>query len=142
MQLNKDSREFIELLNSNAVEYLVVGGFAVAWHGYPRFTAGIDFLIRADQPNAEHVLRVLRHFGFGSLGIVAEDLSKPDQIIQLGTKPNRIDLITSNIWSPLRRGVGSACSRYDRWNSSQLHWTGGTGSQQNIDRPARRCQRY
>jgi hypothetical protein len=42
MQLSKDLREFVELLNANGVEYLVVGGFAVAWHGYARFTADIE----------------------------------------------------------------------------------------------------
>jgi len=49
MQPNKDLLEFIDLLNANRVEYLVVGGFAVAWHGYPRFTADIDFLVRPDK---------------------------------------------------------------------------------------------
>lgn len=95
MRLHKDLREFIELLNSASVEYLVVGGFAVAWHGYPRFTADIDFLIRPSRENADRVVAGLRAFGFGGLGITWEDLSKPDQIIQLGAKPNRIDLITS-----------------------------------------------
>lgn len=95
MQLSKDLREFVELLNSNAVEYLVVGGFAVAWHGYARFTADIDLLIRPDRKNAELIVKTLRDFGFASLAISAEDLARPDQIVQLGVKPNRIDLITS-----------------------------------------------
>jgi hypothetical protein len=95
MQLSKDLREFIELLNSNGVEYLVVGGFAVAWHGYPRFTADIDFFLRAAPANAEAVLRTLREFGFGSLPLTAADFTRPDQIVQLGAKPNRIDLLTS-----------------------------------------------
>jgi hypothetical protein len=95
MHLSKDLREFIELLNANRVEYLVVGGFAVAWHGYPRFTADIDFLIRAHPANALLVVQALRDFGFGSLALTPEDLCEPDQIIQLGAKPNRIDLITS-----------------------------------------------
>jgi len=95
MQPNKDLLEFIELLNANRVDYLVVGGFAVAWHGYPRFTADIDFLLRPDRANAESVITTLREFGFAGLGIAPEDLSRPDQIVQLGVKPNRIDLITS-----------------------------------------------
>ena len=95
MRLSKDLREFIELLNANGVEFLVVGGFAVAWHGHPRFTADIDFLIRPDSANAELVIRTLRDFGFGALGIASDDLCRPDQIVQLGVKPNRIDLITS-----------------------------------------------
>ncbi len=95
MPLHKDLREFIESLNSARVEYLVVGAFAVAWHGYPRFTADIDFLLRPTLDNADAVLAALRDFGFGSLDLTREDLSKPDQVVQLGVKPNRIDLITS-----------------------------------------------
>ncbi len=95
MRLNKDLREFIELLNSNGVDYLVVGAFAVAWHGYARFTADMDFLVRPSAANAGAVLATLREFGFGSLDITAEDISRPEQVVQLGVKPNRIDLITS-----------------------------------------------
>jgi hypothetical protein len=95
MPISKDLREFIELLNAKGVEYVVVGGFAVAWHGHPRFTADIDFLVRPDHANAELVVRTLRDFGFAGLGIVPADLCRPDRIIQLGVKPNRIDLITS-----------------------------------------------
>lgn len=95
MQLNKDLREFIELLNANDVDYVIVGGFAVAWHGYPRFTADIDVLIRPSAGNAGSVVKTLRDFGFAALGVCADDLSRPGQVVQLGAKPNRIDLITS-----------------------------------------------
>ena len=95
MQLSKGLREFIEWLNSTGVEYLVVGAFAVAWHGHPRFTADIDLLIRPARSNAELVLKALRKFGFESLGVLADDLVYPERIVQLGGKPNRIDIITS-----------------------------------------------
>jgi hypothetical protein len=95
MPLNRDLREFIESLNSSGVEYLVVGAFAVAWYGWPRFTADIDFFVRPGQENARAILAALRDFGFGGLDIAAEDLTKRDRIIQLGVKPNRIDIITS-----------------------------------------------
>jgi hypothetical protein len=95
MRISKDLREFIELLNASRVEYVVVGGFAVAWHGHPRFTADIDFLVRPNLANAELVVKTLHDFGFASLRIVPEDLCQPDQILQLGVKPNRIDIITS-----------------------------------------------
>lgn len=90
MRLNKDLRELVELLNSNHVEFLIVGGFAVAWHGYPRFTADLDFLVRPGAPNAERIVATLDAFGFGTLGVRSADLMKPDQILQLGAKPNRI----------------------------------------------------
>ena len=95
MQLSKDLREFIELLNTNGVEYLVIGGFAVAWHGHPRFTADIDLLVHPDRPNAELVVKTLHDFGFAGMKITPEDLCRADQIVQLGVKPNRIDLVTS-----------------------------------------------
>ena len=93
--LQSDLREFIGLLNSLKVEYLVVGGHAVAFHGHPRFTGDIDFFIRATSENAERVLRALGAFGFGSLGITASDLTAPGQVVQLGRPPNRIDILTS-----------------------------------------------
>jgi hypothetical protein len=82
-------------LNSLKVEYLVVGGHAVAFHGHPRFTGDIDFFIRASPENADRVLRALDAFGFGSLGITASDFTAPGRVIQLGRPPNRIDILTS-----------------------------------------------
>ena len=95
MPLTKDWREFIELLNSNEVDYLIVGGVAVAWHGHPRFTSDIDILVRPTSANAECVIQALRQFGFAQLGLTPDDINQPDQIIQLGYPPNRIDLLTS-----------------------------------------------
>lgn len=95
MPLNKDWREFLELFNSNRVDYLVVGAFAVAFHGYPRYTADLDLLVRPTAQNAERVMRALSEFGFGSLGIRAADLCTPGMVVQLGVQPNRIDLLTA-----------------------------------------------
>jgi hypothetical protein len=94
MPLNKDWREFLELLNSNGVDYLVVGAFAVAFHGYPRYTADLDLMVRPTEQNADRVVRALSQFGFGSLGIRVADLCLPGMVVQLGVKPNRIDLLT------------------------------------------------
>lgn len=93
--LQSDLREFIGLLNSLKVEYLVVGGHAVAFHGHPRFTGDIDFFIRGTPENADRVLRALDAFGFGSLGIAMRDLTEPGRVVQLGRPPNRIDILTS-----------------------------------------------
>lgn len=94
MTLSRDVREFVELLNSHKVDYVIVGGHAVAFHGYPRYTGDIDFFIRPTEANAEGVLAVLDAFGFGDVGIELEDLSTPGRIVQLGLPPNRIDLVT------------------------------------------------
>lgn len=94
-KLQTDLREFIVLLNSHEVEYLLVGGHAVAYHGYPRFTGDIDFFIRTTSLNAQRVLDVLTVFGFGGLGISEHDLMASGRIVQLGQPPNRIDILTS-----------------------------------------------
>ncbi len=95
MPLSRDLREFIECLNSNEVEYLIVGALAVSWHGFPRYSADVDFLIRPSPTNAARVLQALSQFGFGSLDIPASDLTLTGKVIQLGYEPNRIDLMTS-----------------------------------------------
>jgi hypothetical protein len=93
--LNQDFKEFIESLNDNHVRYLVIGGYAVALHGYPRYTKDIDIWVDMSPSNAANMVRALEHFGFGSLGLQPADFLVPDQIIQLGYPPNRIDLITT-----------------------------------------------
>jgi hypothetical protein len=93
--LNPDFKEFIRSLNDNGVRYLVIGAYAVALHGYPRYTKDLDVWIERDPENAAKLMRALVHFGFGSLDLTAEDFLEPEQIIQLGYPPNRIDLITS-----------------------------------------------
>jgi predicted nucleotidyltransferase len=95
MVLNKDFREFIKLLNDNGVKYLIVGGYAVGFHGYPRYTKDLDIWILVSEENAEHVLNALTQFGFGSLGLKKDDFLNPDDFIQLGYPPNRIDLVMS-----------------------------------------------
>jgi hypothetical protein len=93
--LSKDFREFIESLNDNSVRYLVVGGYAVALHGHPRYTKDLDVWIEQTAENAQNVLNALIAFGFSSLDINIGDLLEENTIIQLGYPPNRIDLITS-----------------------------------------------
>jgi hypothetical protein len=94
MILSQDFREFIELLNYNQVRYLVVGGYAVAFHGHPRYTKDIDIWIWVSKNNAKKVLKTLDDFGFSSLGLKEEDFLEPGYVIQLGYPPNRIDILT------------------------------------------------
>jgi len=93
--LEDDLREFIELLNALKVRYIVVGAFAVAYHGYPRYTADIDLFIERSSENAQAISNVIQQFGFGDLGLSSEDFLEEGQVIQLGVAPNRIDLLTS-----------------------------------------------
>lgn len=93
--LSKDFKEFIELLNENEVRYLVVGGYAVAFHGYPRYTKDLDVWIELSRENANKIVLALERFGFGSLDLKADDFLESDQVIQLGYPPNRIDILTA-----------------------------------------------
>jgi hypothetical protein len=93
--LSPDFKEFIELLNKNEALYLVVGGYAVGIHGHPRYTGDLDIWLLPEKNNAEKILQVIKEFGFGSLGISEEDLTKEGIVIQLGYPPLRIDLLTS-----------------------------------------------
>ena len=94
-KLQIDLKEFIVLLNSHKVDFIVVGGHAVAFHGHPRFTGDIDFFVRTTPANVERVLAALTAFGFGNLGISEHDLLAPGKVIQLGRPPSRIDILTS-----------------------------------------------
>lgn len=94
MKISPDFREFIECANSNDVRFLVVGGYAVALHGHPRYTKDLDIWIERTPENARRLLAALSDFGFGSLGLSEDDFLEPEQIIQLGNPPLRIDLLT------------------------------------------------
>ncbi|BAQ63208.1 hypothetical protein GM3708_3614 (plasmid) [Geminocystis sp. NIES-3708] len=93
--MNQDFKEFIQFLNANQVRYLIVGGYAVAIHGHPRYTKDIDIWIEMSNDNATNIIKALNDFGFGSLGLKREDFVTPDQIIQLGYPPHRIDILTT-----------------------------------------------
>ena len=92
---NKDFREFVGLLNSHGVKFLIVGGHAVGLHGHPRFTGDLDIWVATDSNNAGRMVRVLEAFGFGSLKFTARDFERPGYAIQLGRPPYRIDILTS-----------------------------------------------
>jgi hypothetical protein len=95
MPLHPDWKEFLELLNSNGVDYLIVGAHALGHHGIPRYTRDIDLLVRPSLENGAKLVHALAQFGFGSLKLRAEDFLEPGNIIQLGVEPYRIDLLTS-----------------------------------------------
>lgn len=95
MILNPDFKDFFVSLNETRVRYLVVGGYAVALHGHPRYTKDIDIWVGSDEENARRLVQAIENIGFGSLGLEAEDFLVPDRIVQLGYPPSRIDLITT-----------------------------------------------
>ena len=86
MKLQADLREFVGLLLSRKVDFVVVGAHAVAFHGHPRATQDMDLLVRPSIENGQRIVETLKDFGFGD--------TAPDRRIQLGRPPNRIDLLT------------------------------------------------
>jgi hypothetical protein len=94
MSLSADLKEFIELLNSRGVEYVIVGAHSFAFHAQPRYTGDLDILVRPSSQNATKMVALLRDFGFAAADFAESDFTESDQIIQLGRAPNRIDLLT------------------------------------------------
>lgn len=95
MELDQNFKEFAQSLNANGVHYLVVGGYAVAAHGHPRYTKDLDVWIDITRDNAARVHKALADFGFGQLNLSPADFTAEGQVIQLGYPPHRIDLLTS-----------------------------------------------
>ena len=91
----KDFEELFACLTRRSVKALVVGGYAVAFHGQPRFTKDIDVFIEPSPDNAERLVAALVDFGFGGLGLTPADFTVPGRIVQLGVAPNRVDLLTA-----------------------------------------------
>ena len=95
MEIQRDFSELLASFNAQRVDYLIVGAWALALHGVPRYTGDLDLLVRREPDNARRVVAALDAFGFKALGLQAADFVKPDVVIQLGVPPVRIDLLTS-----------------------------------------------
>lgn len=105
-----DFAELVEAFNKNKVEFVIVGAHAVAFHGYARGTKDLDILIRPTPENRSRVVAALRDFGVESLGIAEADFT-PENVIQLGVPPNRVDLLaeisgveTETVWRTRVKG--------------------------------------
>jgi len=95
MEVQQDFRDLLALFNAHNVDYIIVGAHALAYHGAPRYTGDMDLLVHPDPENAQRILQALNEFGFGSLGLVAEDFATPGRVIQLGVAPVRVDIVTA-----------------------------------------------
>ena len=94
IQLPDDFKDFLKLLNNAGAEYLLVGGYAVAYHGYPRATGDMDLWIAVNPENADRMVRALREFGFDASNLSADLFLTADRIVQLGVPPMRIEIHT------------------------------------------------
>ena len=94
IELHPDFKDFLRLLNSHSVEYLVVGGYAVGYHGYPRATGDMDIWIAVSDANAERTVQALRAFGMPELETTKRLFTEKDKVIRMGIPPVRIEVIT------------------------------------------------
>lgn len=92
--LSRDFREFLQFLNEHAVEYLLIGGHAVALHGYPRATSDLDVWIGVSEVNAQRLTKALQRFGFDLPEVTPALFLQPDRIIRMGVPPNQIEILT------------------------------------------------
>jgi len=95
VHLPPDFKEFLQLLSSHQVEYLLIGGYAVGYHGYPRATADMDIWIAMHPQNAERVVAALKAFGFDVPKLSVELFLKENQIICMGVPPVKVDIATT-----------------------------------------------
>jgi phage replication-related protein YjqB (UPF0714/DUF867 family) len=93
--LPPDFSEFLRSLNDQHVEYLLIGGYAVSYHGYPRSTADMDIWIAINDRNAPRVVAALEEFGFAGANLSPHLFDQPDQITRLGNPPFRIEILTT-----------------------------------------------
>lgn len=94
IRLPPDFKEFLQLLNAEGVEYLLIGGYAVGYYGHPRATGDMDIWVASSQENAERLVRTLKHFGFKSPKLSTRLFTETGQIVRMGLPPMRLELLT------------------------------------------------
>jgi len=92
--LNKHFQDFLGLLEKHHVEYVIVGGYAVGVHGFPRYTGDIDVFVAISRENAGRLVDVFSEFGFASLNLKASDFLEPDTVVEVGREPMKIQVLT------------------------------------------------
>lgn len=95
MTLAQDFEDFVKLLNKHQVDYMVVGGYALAFHGKPRHTGDLDIWINSSEDNAEKLVIAIKEFGLSSLGLTKSDFMQEGFVTQIGYPPLRIDILNN-----------------------------------------------
>lgn len=95
IRLPPDFKEFLQLLNAHEVKYLIIGGYAVGYHGYPRATGDLDIWVAVDRQNAEKLVVVLQEFGFDLPDVSPDLFLEENKIVRMGLPPVRIELVTT-----------------------------------------------
>ena len=95
IEFPRDFKEFLQLLNLKKIEYLVIGGYAVGYHGYPRATGDLDIWIGIGEQTAMKMVEVLKDFGFNPPELQKELFLKEQKVIRMGVPPMRLEILTS-----------------------------------------------
>jgi predicted nucleotidyltransferase len=95
IHLPPDFKEFLKLLSAHQIKYLLIGGYAVGYYGYPRATADMDIWIAMNPQNAGEVVTALKEFGFNVHDLSVQVFLKPNQIIRMGVPPVKIEILTT-----------------------------------------------
>jgi hypothetical protein len=95
IEFPRDFKEFLKLLNSKEIEYLVIGGYAVGFYGYPRATGDMDVWIAVNEKNALMMVNALRQFGFDLPDLKKEIFLEEKKVIRMGIPPMRLEILTS-----------------------------------------------
>lgn len=93
LELPQDFKEFLSLLRANRVKYLLIGAYAVGYHGYPRATNDLDIWIASTPENATRIITALKEFGFGTPELTTDLLLRPNNIVRMGEEPMRIEIL-------------------------------------------------
>ena len=112
MEIQAEFKELLKLFTDHKVDFIIVGGYALAFHGHPRMTGDIDLLVGVEAGNSTKILSALKDFGFGSLGLKESDFSESGQVVQLGYPPKRIDIMTSIdgvSWKQIKKNAIHSC---------------------------------
>jgi hypothetical protein len=124
LDVQPDFRDLLALFSAHKVECVVVGAYALAFHGAPRFTGDMDILVRPGVRNARRIIAALAEFGFASLGLTAKDFKVSGRVVQLGVAPVRIDLVTSLTGVSWKEAA--AGSRLGRYGDVRVRYLGKT----------------
>ena len=134
--LTKDFKEFLRCLNARGVEYLVIGGHAVAFHGYPRETADLDVWVAVNSKNASLIVAALKDFGFDVPELSPDLFLREDRVIRMGVEPDRNS--NRHRWREFFWVLCGACGNHARWRSRLLHFPCKSQDQQASQRAKQR----
>ena len=95
IRLPPDFKEFLQLLNSYEIRYLIIGGYAVGYHGYPHATGDLDIWVAVERQNADKLASALQEFGFDSPEVSPELFLEENKVVRMGLPPVRIELVTT-----------------------------------------------